>query len=139
MEQSIIVYQYLNKLIFQWDGTEITTDGWRQEIDWGQGNVRNRAGVYLISDPQNTCNVRFFLEARDTMPVGPTGSIPMDEPIIEEIDTYNRARRTFYIGPGAKIYAEPAAYQGASGTPWTTPVRLYVFQVAGTPVKYFGL
>jgi hypothetical protein len=139
MENTAIVYQYFDKLSLVWDGTESTVDGLRQEIDWGQKNIRNRAGVFLISDPDNTCNVRFFFDPRDAMPTGPTGSLPIDEPIIEEIDANNRSRRLFFIGPNSSIYAEPTAYQGASGVPFTKSIRIFVYQVAGVPVKYFGL
>jgi len=139
MENTSVVYKYLNATTYVWDGTEITTDGFRQEIDWGSDNIRNRVGIYLISDPENTSNIRFFFDTRSAMPSGATGSINVNEPIIEEVDQNNRSRRLFFVGPGTKIYAEPAIWQGASGAALSPGLRLYVYQVAGTPVKYFGL
>jgi hypothetical protein len=139
MENTSIVYRYFNPLTFEWSGNEITTAGFRQEIDWGDANLRNRVGVYLISDPENEYNIRFFFDERESMPVGATGSINTNEPIIEEVDSNNRSRRLFFIGPGTKIYAEPQIWQGASGVALDPGLRLYVYQVAGTPVKYFGL
>ena len=139
MENTSIVYRYFNPLTFVWDGTELTTDAFRQEIDWGNDNLRNRVGVYLVSDANNEYNVRFFFDPRDAMPAGATGSIDVNEPIIEEVDANNRSRRLFFIGPNSKIYAEPQIWQGASGASLSPPIRLFVYQVAGVPIKYFGL
>ena len=134
-ENGLIVYRYMDPVTFTWDGTENTSGSYRKEIDWGEQNIRNRVGVYLISDPNNDYNIRFFLEERTSMPGGPTGSVNLIEPIIEEVDSNNRSRRLFYIGPGTKIYAEPASFS----SPLTENLKLYVYQVAGIPVKYFGL
>lgn len=135
----ITVYHYKNPLTLTWNGTEATVDGLRQEIDWGSENMRNRAGIYLVADPRNETNIRVFLSERTFLPTGPTGAVPVDEPIVQDVDNNNRRTALFYIGPGDKIYVEPAAYQGVSGSPFAVSATLYVYQVAGTPVKYFGL
>lgn len=139
MENTTTVYQYLNPLTFTWNGTEATVGGLRQEVTWDNENLRNRAGIYLVADPRNETNIRVFLSERTFLPTGPTGAIPVNEPIVDDVDNNNRRIRLFFCGPNQNIYVEPAAYQGVSGTPFTQLATLYVYQVAGVPVKYFGL
>lgn len=135
MENVLTVYKYLEPKTITWTGTESTSGSFRQTVDWGYLNARNRVGIYLISDPNNDYNIRFFMSARTNMPGGPTGSVRLSEPIIEEIDSDNRSRRLFPVGSGDPIYAEPSAF----ASPLSQPLKLYVYQVVGIPVKYFGI
>lgn len=130
-----LVYQYQNLTSLTWTSFESTSGSFRQLLDWGSQNIRNRIGIYLIADPLNAYNIRFFFTARTAMPGGPTGAIMLTEPIVEEVDANNRQRRTFFVGHGTPIYAEPACYQTVN----SPSLKLYAYQVTGLPVKYFGL
>jgi len=113
------------------------TGSFRKQIDWGGQDMRNRAGVYLISDPRNTCKIQFFTSQRTTGPSA-TGSIVYTEPIVEYVDTNNHNRRLFFISPSQSLYAEPTIYNGYSGSIGPTQT-LYIYQLVPKAIQYFGL
>jgi hypothetical protein len=147
----ILTYQYHTPQVYTWTATEDTPGGtsgantncFRKEIDWGPngGNYSNRIGIYLIADHENDFKIRFFFENRTTglgdAAGAHTGSVALDEPIIEEVDNNNLARKLFYVGDETKIYAEPEVWQGTSGS--ELDLRLTVYQVTAKPIKNFGL
>ena len=93
-------YRYLNPMTYYWNLNEIGvppitnsagtsnpttqnpgfptslpfTGSFRKQVDWGGIDSQNRSGVYLVSDPANTCKIQFFTSQRTTGPAT-TGSI----------------------------------------------------------------
>ena len=113
------------------------TGSFRKQVDWGGQDMRNRSGVYLISDPRNTCKLQFFTSQRSTGPAT-TGSIIYTEPIVEYVDTNNHNRRQFFISPNQALYCEPTIYNGFSGP--AGPVQtLYIYQLVPRAIQYFVL
>lgn len=129
-------YNYQNPLTFNWTLTETTPGTFRQKVDWGNLDYQNRIGIYLVADPNNTANIRVFLNPRVSLPAI-SNPVVVSEPIMEEVDNNNRIRRLFFIGTGTTIYVEPSIYNGDGGT--IVPQILYVFQVTGKIIKDFGL
>lgn len=156
-------YRYLNPMTYYWNLNEIGvppitnsagtsnpttqnpgfptslpfTGSFRKQVDWGGIDSQNRSGVYLVSDPANTCKIQFFTSQRTTGPAT-TGSIVYTEPIVEYVDTNNHNRRQFFISPIQALYAEPTIYNGITGP--TGPIqKLYIYQLVPQAITYFGL